>query len=278
MRSGAILAGILAGFVGYFEYRTFLKKNMLLSEGLIRFEQKLVNLTPWHEMYLTWYRMPDEEYEVYHRFIPYYVIGQIDHSKEILIPKQKRINGQLLDGYDVINPLYTYEGGKIKFKELFQEKDEYISIERAALIFHRGWIPHSLKDKRSRPYDRNTRELVKVKGVFLRGKDLHDYKRPNNPDNNQWFNLALEDIALYWELPNHNECKFFYFQQVEMDGVMGVQGKYEDEVVPYPLPPTPTEIIFNYYNWKIPHSWTWWNYHLLGGFSLFSFGIAALTL
>jgi cytochrome oxidase assembly protein ShyY1 len=31
--------------------------------------------------------MPDEEYNGQHRFTPYYVIGQMDHSKEVLIPK-----------------------------------------------------------------------------------------------------------------------------------------------------------------------------------------------
>jgi len=31
-------------------------------------------------------------------------------------------------------------------------------------------------------------------GVFRAGKDIHDYKVPNNPDNNEWHNLALEDM------------------------------------------------------------------------------------
>lgn len=84
--------------------------------------------------------MPDEEFNVYHRFMPYYIIGQIDYTKEVLIPKAKYINGKKFDGYIVINPLYCYEGGKLSFKNLFQKKDP-INIERAAIIVNRGWIP-----------------------------------------------------------------------------------------------------------------------------------------
>ena len=48
-------------------------------------------------------------------------------------------------------------------------------------------------------------------GVFRAGKDIHDYKVPNNPDNNEWHNLALEDIGIFWDLPNWDEAKYYYF-------------------------------------------------------------------
>jgi len=44
-----------------------------------------------------------------------------------------------------------------------------------------------------------------MKGVFRAGKDIHDYKVPNNPNNNEWNNLALEDIGIFWDLPNWDE-------------------------------------------------------------------------
>jgi len=50
-----------------------------------------------------------------------------------------------------------------------------------------------------------------MKGVFRKGKDLHDYKVPNDPDNNDWHNLALEDIGIFWDLPNWDEAKYYYF-------------------------------------------------------------------
>lgn len=40
-------------------------------------------------MYFTWYKMPEVEFNVYHRFKPYFIIGQLDQTKEILIPAKK---------------------------------------------------------------------------------------------------------------------------------------------------------------------------------------------
>jgi cytochrome oxidase assembly protein ShyY1 len=40
-------------------------------------------------MYFTWFRMPRQEYEMHHKFVPYYMIGQLDYTKEILIPEKK---------------------------------------------------------------------------------------------------------------------------------------------------------------------------------------------
>ena len=95
-------------------------------------------------------------------------------------------------------------------KELFNGGDP-VKIERSAIIVNRGWIPLELKDKRTRPTEVNSRHLVKIKGVFRAGKDIHDYKVPNNPDNNEWHNLALEDIGIFWDLPNWDEAKYYYF-------------------------------------------------------------------
>lgn len=95
-------------------------------------------------------------------------------------------------------------------KQLAVENDPVV-VERAGIVVSRGWIPAQLRDKRSRPHELNSRKLVKVQGVWRAGKDLHDYKHPNNPDNNDWNNIALEDIGIYWDLPNFDEQKFYYF-------------------------------------------------------------------
>jgi cytochrome oxidase assembly protein ShyY1 len=107
-------------------------------------------------MYFTWWRMPEEEWTVYHRFKPYFVLGQLDMSKEVLIPKDRVVNGVTIKGFDVINPLYCYEGGKLSFKNAFSKKDP-VKIERAAIIVNRGWIPAEYRDKRSRPEEVNSR-------------------------------------------------------------------------------------------------------------------------
>jgi hypothetical protein len=140
IRDGAIYTTLFTGLFSYFNYREYIRKDFLRSEGHYRFSSRISNMTPWKQLYFTWWRMPDEEFTVYHRFKPYYIIGQLDYTKEVLIPKRKYIDGLAHDGYIVVNPLYCYEGGKLSFKAAFEKQDP-VSIERAALIVNRGWIP-----------------------------------------------------------------------------------------------------------------------------------------
>ena len=140
IRDGAIYTTLFTGLFSYFNYREYIRKDFLRSEGHYRFSSRISNMTPWKQLYFTWWRMPDEEFTVYHRFKPYYIIGQLDYTKEVLIPKRKYIDGLAQDGYIVVNPLYCYEGGKLSFKAAFEKQDP-VSIERAALIVNRGWIP-----------------------------------------------------------------------------------------------------------------------------------------
>jgi hypothetical protein len=212
VRDGALLSGIFTGAFAYYNYREFIRKDFLRSEAHYRFSNVAENVTPWKQLYWTWWRMPAEEYNVYHRFKPYFILGQLDYSKEVLIPVEK--NGT--PGFDVINPLYCYEGGKVSMKELQNDGDP-VKVERAAIIVNRGWIPAHLRDKRTRPTEVNSRQLVKIKGTFRKGKDIHDYKIPNNPDNNEFYNLALEDIGIFWDLPNFDEAKYYYFHAVQLD-------------------------------------------------------------
>jgi len=93
-----------------------------------------------------------------------------------------------------------------------------ISIERAALIVKRGWIPEQFKLKSSRPDEINSQELTKLTGHFYPGKNLHDYKIPNNPDNNEWHNMALEDFGMYWDLANYDEARYYYFSTLDLQG------------------------------------------------------------
>ena len=86
------------------------------SEGWYRFGLEIRNCTPWKQMYFTWWRMPIEEWTANHRFMPYYIIGQLDLSKEILIPRTKKQNGVNVRGFDVVNPVYCYEGGRISMR------------------------------------------------------------------------------------------------------------------------------------------------------------------
>jgi hypothetical protein len=120
LREGAIFTTFVTGAVSYFNYRLFIQKDFLRSEGHYRFNHQITNITPWKQLYFTWWRMPDTEFNVYHRFKPYFIIGQVDYSKEILIPRTRVFpDGSKSKGYDVINPVYCYEGGRMSFKKAF---------------------------------------------------------------------------------------------------------------------------------------------------------------
>ena len=90
VRDGAVAAGLLTGWVAYWNYRERIRKNFMRSEAHYRFSNIIENITPWKQMYFTWWRMPEEEYNVYHRFKPYFLLGQIDYTKEVLIPRKNQ--------------------------------------------------------------------------------------------------------------------------------------------------------------------------------------------
>ena len=190
--------------------------------------------------------MPYEEYTATHRFHPYYMIGQLDYSKEVLIPRKR--NGE--DGFFVLNPLYCYDGGQIRFNNLGTDKS-HIKIKRAAVVINRGWIPYHLKDKKKRPHEINSRELMKIRGVWRQSELIHDYRTPNNTEDNEWNAICVEDIAGFWELPNEVEMKFFYFEQIDLED----QGKNElaqrGIETEFPVPTSKDELINDEFQWYL---------------------------
>jgi len=218
--------------------------------------------------------MPDQEYDVYHRFKPYFLLGQLDLSKEILIPKQKVIDGVPVDGFDVINPLYCYEGGNTNLARLMSSDDDPVSVQRAAVILNRGWIPAQYRDKRSRPEERNTRELVRFTGTFLKSKNIHDYKIPNDPNSNEWHNLCCEDIGLFWDLPNFDDGKYFYFQAMDLGFTEANTTNMRTPV----QPKSANEVIEDYYGWWCNDNTHKWAFRGFGSLSALSIGLFWLGL
>ena len=147
--------------------------------------------------------------------------------------------------------------------------NEFISQERAAIVVHRGWIPYEMKSKKSRPWETNSNQLVRVEGVFRRSKDVHDYKYPNNPSNNEWYNLATEDIARFWELPNSNELKFFYFQAVDIHNRGGSTVNNGETVYKWPHVLTNDELIRDYHDF--------WTTERFNRMMFYSFGSISAT-
>lgn len=93
VRDGGFIVGFLTGMLSYHNYRQHIKKDFLRSEGHYRMSIREQNITPWKQLYFTWWRMPEEEFTVFHRFKPYFILGQLDYSKEILIPRTRFIHG-----------------------------------------------------------------------------------------------------------------------------------------------------------------------------------------
>lgn len=89
IRCGAATTAMITWWIAYRNYRVKLRKMYSRSFCHYRMSDSVENVTPYKSLYWTWWRMPAEEYEAYHLFKPYYIIGQIDYSKEILIPRKR---------------------------------------------------------------------------------------------------------------------------------------------------------------------------------------------
>jgi cytochrome oxidase assembly protein ShyY1 len=158
---------------------------------------------------------------------------------------------------------------------LEKNKKGFFTNDKCAIVINRGWLPAAYRDKRSRPQEVNQLQLVKVTGHWRAGKNIHDYKIPNNPNNNEWHNLALEDIGIFWDLPNFNEQKYYYFQCVEVKGnaMEGLQN-CATPVEPY----TQDEVIDDHYQWRTSERTNQLAYRALGGISLFSAFVVSLCI
>jgi len=88
VRDGAVFTFMTTGALAYWNYRERIRKEFYRSEAHYRFSNIAENCTPWKQLYFTWWRMPMEEFNVYHRFRPYFILGQLDYSKEVLIPQK----------------------------------------------------------------------------------------------------------------------------------------------------------------------------------------------
>lgn len=47
VKEGAIIMTVITGAVSYFNYREWIKKDFLRSEGHYRFHSRTQNITPW---------------------------------------------------------------------------------------------------------------------------------------------------------------------------------------------------------------------------------------
>ena len=105
------------------------------------------------------------------------------------------------------------------------------------------------------------------------GKNVHDYTVPNDPNANERNNLCLEDIGMYWDLPNFDESKYYYFHSVDLAG----QNQESRQISPVAADSV-NEVVNDFYRWR----WTETRHKNLampfGAASAISMGVAALTL
>jgi hypothetical protein len=59
VRQGALFSSLTIGGVAYWNYRERIRKEFLRSEGHYRFSHLCNNMTPWKQLYFTWWRMPE---------------------------------------------------------------------------------------------------------------------------------------------------------------------------------------------------------------------------
>lgn len=69
---------------------------------------------------------------------------------------------------------------------------------------------------------------------------------PNNADANEWHNLCLEDIGQFWDLPNWDDNKYFYFEAVDLKYVEPATVDYKSPVKAASV----DDIIEDHYDWK----------------------------
>lgn len=47
LKDGASIIGLFTGLISYFNYREYIKKDFLKSEGHYRMSSRITNMTPW---------------------------------------------------------------------------------------------------------------------------------------------------------------------------------------------------------------------------------------
>lgn len=113
IKKAALFSAVASAFSAYYSYRNYRAKDFNRMHANFRLSETPMNGTPVFHMFKTWYRMPWQDYQMYHRFKPYFVQGHIDYEKEILIPRTRWVNGRPVLGCDVYNPFYCFDDGRM---------------------------------------------------------------------------------------------------------------------------------------------------------------------
>lgn len=84
--------------------------------------------------------------------------------------------------------------------------------------------------------------------------------------------MALEDIGIFWDLPNWDEAKFYYFHAIEHE--------YQDvNLANGPVQPAKCdELVNEHYGWRWDDTTNMNLYRAFGGLSATSFALAFLAL
>lgn len=143
---------------------------------------------------------------------PIAVVGQFNHSKEMLILKKY---GERV-GYRVITPLTLNDG--------------------RTLIVNRGWLPKEQKDTAPR-----SEEITTVTGVLRPTEDQGAFLPHNNPVLDEWFYVDLPQMAFYANAVNKDEASKYYLQAIDF---RRNRETYDGQDLPeVPLRPVKSELL-----------------------------------
>ena len=81
--------------------------------------------------------------------------------------------------------------------------------------------------------------------MWRASKNVHDYKIPNDPNSNEWHNLCNEDIGQFWDLPNWDDNKYYYFQAVDLGYVQPCSKQFHSPIAAADK----DEVIEDHYGW-----------------------------
>jgi surfeit locus 1 family protein len=109
------------------------------------------------------------------------VRGRYVYSKEIMIQPRTH-NGKT--GYHVITPFALEDGG--------------------GLLVNRGWVPRDWKNTKSDKQKKKT-----ITGVLRRPERANLFVPGNDPDNNQWYRLDVEEIIRHHDLKYMSPYVFY---------------------------------------------------------------------
>ena len=87
--------------------------------------------------------------------------------------------------------------------------------------------------------------------------------------------MCLEDIGIYWDLPNFDECKHYYFEVCDLGN--GQPPTTEPNREQFPMASSPDQVIEDHYGWRVKQSTNKAAFQVFGALAAVSLGLAVIA-